>query len=188
MPVVGEGDTFCCNRMFLWDDLCFTPTFYACNARSIFRGLAFVDSPSQIAKFLLFQRNKVDDESFYNFIDGWIPAQKWGDAPLLNGALFQSGASIAFIMVQLAVWLGYTQISLLGVDHKGVGHCFDPDATKSAGFVTQRDEKVLPRWANLLEKCDDKGIDLIDCTPDGYLSEKGVLAYVPLEEILHGIS
>ena len=174
MPEVGKHHTFCCTRMYLWDGLCFTPTYYACNLELVHMGIEPQDPPFEKLKFAI----SFDGEISY----GWYSYTKSPDEPIsMDSEILRSGGTMPFIATQIAVRLGYKNIYYLGVEQTGRGHCFDPEG-KVHPFIPHRPFKMTDRWSEMKELYEKNGITLRDCTPNGKLNE--ILGYKSLEEVL----
>lgn len=84
--------------------------------------------------------------------------------------------------LQLAAWMGFEEFYLLGNELTMDGYVFDGSAHRG-GFGEYYDS-VIPGYAQAREDLEAAGRKLVDCTPDGRLSQEGVLDYVPLKEVL----
>jgi len=181
MSYVGENDTFACNRLVLWDGLTFTPKFYSVSYANTKRNLEFLDAPASAERFLMYTPRDYP----VAVPEGWIPVMKEGKAPLIEGDPVRSGGTTPYMLVQMAAWMGYTNIYLLGVELSGTKHVFDPEGLAGSWpFSPTRDSKLLPRWRDLQAALNQRHIRLTDCTPKGRLSIENILNYMPLEEVL----
>ena len=172
MPMVGQYDTFCCNRMVQWDGLCFVPTYYACNYNIVRLGIEPINPPYKQAKFII----SLNGETLL----GWSPFTKDPNAPLLmHGEPLSSGGTMPYLMAQIAVRLGYRELYFLGIEQGGEGYCF---GLKDKPYRRRNYEKLFARWKELKDFCESDGVHLTDCTPDGQLNK--ILGYIPLEKVL----
>tara|TARA_Y100000310_G_scaffold260629_2_gene269671 strand:- start:9987 stop:10592 length:606 start_codon:yes stop_codon:yes gene_type:complete len=173
--------TFCCNRFEQWEARDFTPTYYICNASVVSRGLEPTHPPFRREKFLVSAR-----KDKLNWFEGWHSVYKQRDHDLLlpghEGLLtVKSGASMAAIMAQVAVWLGYNELYFLGIEQRGRGHVFDLKGEGTV-FLASADDALFGIWQSIKDTYEGLGVKLRDCTPDGRLND--ILEYVPLEEVL----
>ena len=85
---------------------------------------------------------------------------------------------------QLALWMGFTELYLLGNDLSQTGQAWD----KETGTTK------FPRNVRSTVECADRmnrdiwrnGRKMYDCTPGGRLSVEGAVEYIDLEEVLEG--
>jgi hypothetical protein len=173
--------TFCCNRIHQWKDLPFTPTFFSCEYHALDR-VSPVPSCDEI-RFLIYRSKEV-------YIDdgNWVHVSKQkkrigcfdNDPEYVCAAL---GTSVG-VDAQLAAWMGYDPIYLLGLDHApNTGYCFRPEARRTFLFG----DKVSEQWDNLKTAFYEAGRHIYDCTPMGGLNQNGPLEYRVLGGVL-GVS
>lgn len=81
--------------------------------------------------------------------------------------------------MQLAMWMGFTEIYLLGVDGTDSGHMYDAGDRRPMSMTG-----ILDPWYKLAAA---QVPGLKDCTPGGRYNENGVIEYVPLAEALNGV-
>ncbi len=175
MPEVGKHPTFCCTRAYLWEGLCFTPTYYACNFSLVVDDhLEPEKPPNKKGKFII----SINGET----LQGWKRYIKSGDTPLaMKGRLVRSGGTMPYITAQIAVRLGYRDLYFLGIEQNGQGHCFDPEGNHHP-FIAPTEIKRIERWTQLKEFYESHGVRLHDCTPSGKLNN--ILGYTQLENAL----
>lgn len=112
-----------------------------------------------------------------------VPPQ-WGVALLKNTgqtgfdpdpSCIRTGASSAYQAVHCAIHAGARRIVLLGVDMTE-GHWFGAHPDE----MEQGCEQMLPCWPTLIPALEDRGIEVINCSPDSRLEcfEKRDLAAV----------
>jgi len=170
---------FCCNRMVQWKDLPITPTYYACNLTKVDEGSEPASPPHQKAKFLCTYREESRD--------GWTMVRKGRQKPLagLGDSLpfVRTRGTMAFVMVQIALWLGFEELYLLGAEQRGIGHVFDPEG-KVTPFMPVEETQMEQEWKTLKEYAESAGRSLLDCTPGGRLN--AILGYEPLRRVLNG--
>lgn len=177
LPRLRDEDTFGCNRLLLWKDLPFTPLFYACNHRRIATGVETSIENMKGNRFVVSYQS--------GGLPGWVAVHKKSDVPFggINGVVQPvcGGGSMALIMAQISAVLGYTEIYLLGCEQRAGEHVYGYTAID---FVPPPDMDLFRLWANLKQEYSDSGISLMDCTPNGRLSQTDTLDYANLEVIL----
>jgi len=177
-------DTFGVNQLDLWEDLPFTPTYYAGNLTEVVCGYTPIDPRCLKQKFVFY--NPRDDVTV--FPEGWIPVPKrmrftqYDDEMVGLGVTLPripGGGTITLTLVQWALWMGYREVYLLGVDqHNGGKVLVNKDHQQSLGIAIN-----LIRWQAwewLREYCEDNGVIIKDCTPGGALTERKILEYQDL--------
>ena len=160
-----EGEqTFTCNRFSDWEGA-FVPTYHICSKAMVDKGYEPSDPPFQRYKFIAGYGDGA--------MDGWVYVRKGRNRPL--GGLgetidhVRTKASQVFVMTQVALWLGYRDIRLMGVEQKGDGHVFDPEGT-FVPFIPAPKGQVVYEWAKLREYAEADGATIADLTPDGMLA------------------
>ncbi len=93
---------------------------------------------------------------------------------------FTIGASSTGSGVQLALWMGYERIYLLGNDLSPDGHVWDPEDTR----ITQHWGQITAAWQQIRDDVFNAGREIYDCSPGGRLSREGVMEYRDLESVL----
>jgi hypothetical protein len=184
-----QEETWTVNRMRHWEGLPFTPTVH-CIAepgpvmewgRAINHVYDFPEALNRIAvnwwpvtaPGWLWCPKAPDDiqcrwEGYFGTGDFLPPIPTAWASPLTVG--------------QVALWMGYTEIYLLGCDTSQEGQAWDPVAGRTA-----RERNIR----SILECAERAGRDvkrsgrkLMDCTPGGRLNREGALEYIPLEDVL----
>ena len=172
--------TFACNRFVRWQGA-WTPTYYACSANAIIKGVEPAEPPFKESKFLVSRRR----DQLASFNGDWVKVyKKESFPPLMSGATelnVMGGATMVGVMAQLAIWLGYEQLYFLGIEQQPGGHVFDPMGSKMPYFIPDEAE-LFKRWAELKSIYEAVGVRLRDCTPRGRLNE--ILGYQLLKEVL----
>jgi hypothetical protein len=85
-------------------------------------------------------------------------------------------------IAQLALWMGFTELYVLGCDITQQGQAWD----------REKGTTKFPRNIRSIVECADRmrsqiwlnGREIYDCTPGGRLSREGVLPYKDLAEVL----
>lgn len=166
--------TFACSHYFRWKEGPM-PSFYVVNEErhcAEWQERGFDGARASVAKFVL---------DWQPARAGWIglPAHHYrylvhrdglGEYPMTHNG---HGGPVAAI--QIARWLGFDRFYLLGCDATKEGHVYDK-ATRTVGFSQMAEE-----WAAVSRALPGQ---VMDCTPGGQLSARGILSYVPLEDAL----
>ena len=178
--------TFSGSRWFLWPGH-WTTTFYILTERKqagLWQERGFQNATAEEAKFFV---------NWQPCPDGWVevprpPAQShdvlnfgtqglWSCPKITDiGPHLHHGKDTPLAMAQVARYMGFGQMYLLGCETEGAGRSYpdEPRRTHAPGIMDayyQRAGRELP---------------ITDCTPGGRLSREGILKYVPLEEVLNG--
>lgn len=178
--------TWACNNWFSWMNA-FVIEHYTVSYQ-VFTGMVsdpFNRPPSNHIRGEQFLHYIIDPMDLIE-VSGWVHVQvdNLDSPPAFTEPLLtlQHGGSTPHINAQLAAWMGYTEIYMLGCEQTD-GYVYDPEANrqanKSAGFYIRQKQQLFEDLAGQLY---NQGVNLRDCTPDGALNE--VLGYVPLEEVL----
>ena len=176
LPVLKDKHTFSCNRLQQWDQLRFSPTYHACNINTVRKGIE-PDMPR-------FKRHKfiVGRERDFGYHDtsGWVEVTKSLAEPAgidhINPVA--TGASMSYIIAQIAVWLGHRKIYLLGCDTKEGPRVFESEPNTHLVSPNYKE-----RWQELKKFFTANGITIRDCTPDGALND--IVGYTPLAKVLN---
>lgn len=186
LAALGYEDTLGVHNLPLWDDLPFTPTYYAIHEKHQIEAIENYDWPGwDMKKFVIYWR-PVRRE-------GWQWVAK---APVdlnifdvgfcgLDDELppIPSGICIPLSACQLLAWMGYTEFYFLGCELTIKGECYDTDYERRVrGESWSR--KAQGAFTVARREIERAGRTIVDCTPGGRLSENGILDYVPLEEVL----
>ena len=178
---LADKTTFSCNRICLWEERPFKPTYYACSANAVIRDIEPIDPPVVSRRFIV-SRRRDQLEGW----DGWDAVYKKEKHGLLmpgdTELLVQGGSTMSGIMIQLAAWMGYDEMYLLGVEQRGGGHVFDPDSQSKYTYVIADEDKLFNNWRNIKETYEAIGVSLRDCTPNGRLND--ILGYAPFEKVV----
>ena len=184
-----EEETWTCNRMRKWGDLPFVPTHHV------------VTEPGPIGAWGLFVNPIYDFPAVPNRIavmwwevnaPDWLWCPKapddvqvrwqgtWGMGDYLPPV--PTAWASPLTVTQLALWIGFTEIYLLGVDTTQTGQAFDPKygRTQKARNITS----ILECAARMASDITRAGRKFVDCTPGGRLNQEGAVSYIPLEEVL----
>lgn len=183
---LDKENTWMCNNWIAWDkhEELFGPTHYTVSYQVFMEWVdTFAGTPPVWKERFL---HYIIDPMDLIEVSGWVHVQvdNLDSSPALTEPLLtlQHGGSTPHINAQLAAWMGYTEIYMLGCEQTD-GYVYDPEANrqanKSAGFYIRQKQQLFEDLAGQLY---NQGVNLRDCTPDGALNE--VLGYVPLEEVL----
>lgn len=174
--------TFGCNRLILWNECPFIPTYYACSASAVIKDVEPRNPPYKRHKFMVSRmRDQLEGWT------GWTRVYKKEEHDLLENAptediLVRGGATMAGIMAQLAAWMGYRELYFVGIEQKGAGHVFDPNGEAKMYYFIPDEDKLFANWRHIKDFYEERGIKLRDCTPDGRLND--ILEYQDLSEVL----
>jgi hypothetical protein len=177
------------NRMKLWGELPFTPTHH------------FITEPGPVGDWgrIIFPQYDFPDALNRIVINWWpVTAPGWLWCPKApddiqvrwEGAFgmddflppLPTAWASPLTATQFALWLGYTEIILLGVDTTQKGQAWD----------RERGRTQQPRNIRSIVECAERlsrevwrhGRKLYDATPGGRLNEEGATRYIDLEEFL----
>tara|TARA_Y100000310_G_scaffold260629_2_gene269672 strand:- start:10589 stop:11407 length:819 start_codon:yes stop_codon:yes gene_type:complete len=84
--------------------------------------------------------------------------------------------------VQLALWFGFTEIYMLGIDTTQDGQAWDVEAGRTANIRSVT--SILECADRMQYQMRLKGRVIYDCTPNGLINREGVLPYRDLEDVL----
>ncbi len=174
----------------------FVPTYYAV---SDFRETQSQDSVHKLERVL--GNKKI--EAYFSLneaqkpidVPGWthIPRLARNDHCLHQGHMEGLGDTFEHIHaahdacgeipLQLGLWMGFTKIYLVGCDYTPGGHFYDHEARFSGGS-SKKQGRVLQSFRVANEFMGKAKRQLISCTPKNELTAKGILPYIPLEEVL----
>ena len=188
LPLMEHEATWTVNRMAQWD-LPFTPLFHGVAEPAPIIGWGGQVNPT-------YDYPKVKNRIAVNWWKVTAPGWRWvakapDDVQVRWHGVFGLGDTLPPIptawaspltLTQVALWLGFTQIYILGCDTTQQGQAWDVDK----GRTTE------PRNIRSIVECADRmkfeiwkaGREIWDCTPGGRLNEEGALPYKSLEEVL----
>lgn len=192
LPLLGrlkQTYTFTCNRMKLWGDLPFTPFIHCVTEPG-----PMIDFGRRIHPSYDFPtaQNKIACIWWPVTARGWLWAPKAPDDLQVRWVgTFGMGETLPPIptawaspltITQLALWMGFTEVVLLGVDTTQQGQAWD----------TVEGRTAKPRNIRSIKECADRmyrdmkrnGRSLLDATPGGRLNVEGCIPYVDLQEVL----
>lgn len=113
--------TFGLNRIYLlFDKISFTPTYYVCVNELVLEQFAHEIAKLEMQKFLNWNRR-----SFFDFNDSTTSFIRVS-LSLMDGfndsvaKPFYSGGTVTYVAIQLASFMGFSEIYLIGVDHSFV--------------------------------------------------------------------
>lgn len=185
-----EGEyTFTCNRAHLWKELPFTPFVH------------YVSEPGPLVAWGAGVGSNYDFPEAQNRIaciwtrvtaPGWLWLPKapddiqlrwqgaWGMGDFLPP--IPTAWASPLTMSQLALWMGFTEIIILGCDISQTGQSWD----------REKGTTKFPRNIRSILECADRlsrdvwrhGREIWDCTPGGRLNVEGAMKYRDLEDVL----
>jgi hypothetical protein len=173
-----EGrQTFGINGLCFWEDLPFVPIFYSCQNNVVGRGESPDDPPFTDYRFMITRAGQHVE------LPNWVQVCKqrerigcFDDDPKY---LLHASTTGAGMPAQIAAWMGFDPIYLLGVDHReGSAYCYSPNVRRPHKY----DERKMDQWVTLAEAFARAGRNLYSSTPMSGLN--GILEYVPLEDAL----
>ena len=191
MDALANEDTFCCNRMMLWDGLPFVPTYYGVtepfNAENLHRyeKLTTAHWPCPDPIRFVVHPEPVD-------YDGWIWVEKEQDSGSLqmqrHGLAglqddlepLKTGRHSPLTLSQIAIWMGYREIIFIGIDFSPVGYVFDVNADpgQTATHRARQGAAAAHKMANAAFT--EAGGQFWDCTSPQAMP----VPYKPIEELL----
>jgi len=184
---LGDEDSFGTNQLDFWEDLPFIPKYYAGNLVEVMTGYTPIEPRCRSDKFVFYNPN--DDLTCMP--SGWTPVAKrmrisqYDDEIVGLGhtlPLIPGGGTITLTVAQWALWMGYREIYLVGVDQKNGGvPLIRTGHPLSLGIVMNFIRWQAWEW--LKAYCDDHDVVLKDCTPNGALTERKILEYQDLRYV-----
>ena len=192
LPLLGalEGKfTFTCNRMAQWKDIPFTPFVHCITEPSPV--LDYGKSIIPVYDYPLAQ-NKVACIWWPVWAKGWLWCPKASDDIQVRwSGTFGMGETLPPVptawaspltITQLALWMGFSEIFLAGVDTTQVGQAWDAEQGRTARERNIR--SILECAERIGRDVKRHGRIIRDCTPGGRLNKEGALEYLALEEVL----
>ncbi len=189
LPKLAGEYTFTCNRMKLWGELPFTP-FVHC-----------VTEPNPVINFGQRIKSLYDFPGAKNKVaciwwpvtaKGWLWMPKasddiqvrWNGTWGLGDHLppVPTAWASPLTITQLALWMGFSEVYLLGVDTTQQGQAWDVDQGRTAKPRSIR--SILECAERMSRDIKRSGRQFWDCTPGGRLNREGAIAYRSLEEVL----
>jgi hypothetical protein len=119
----------------------------------------------------------------------WIPRRY--DASVTSGGVpgldtvippLVSGGSGIGTAMQLALWMGYQDIYILGSEFTETGYVWDPNASRN--FRRKTGNTSVRAMSAIATAASNHGRRIIDCTRGGRLNTDKALPYKSLEEVL----
>lgn len=168
----GISPTFGCNKLGYWANAPRT-TFYACNYNKVIKGEVPDPNPTD-HKFIVGVQDSFKERIQW---PDWVWVTRGRDVPDTFGAM-------TLICSQIAYYLGFREIYLLGCDQTDTGSIFDPkdDRLRDAPLGTVFQD-ALPWWEEFRKFVEPEGV-IYDCS-GGRLSD--VMPYKPLEAVLSNV-
>lgn len=195
LPLLGalkDEFTFTCNRMKRWGELPFTPFVHCVTEPGPVLGFGerinpiydFPEAKNKVAciwwpvwaKDWLWMP-KAPDDIQVRWSGTWGMGERLPPVP----TAWASPLTIA----QLALWMGFTELYLLGVDTTQQGQAWDMERGRTA---KERNIRSILECAERMQRDIARhGRTLRDCTPGGRMNLEGCIPYLPLEEALHAV-
>jgi hypothetical protein len=178
-----DEDTFACNRMPLWTQLSFVPTYYGITEPYNAEQIDYYDEITQVWAPKMPIRFVVHPEPVDK--DGWTWVEKESeDGPLamvihgyagIQDTLFplKTGRHSPLTLSQIAAWMGYREIYFVGTDFWPKGYVFDLDA--DAGQTVTNRSVQAAAGSHLRARQDFAAVGgvMFDCTPGGFMNATG---------------
>jgi hypothetical protein len=183
--------TFTCNRMKLWKELPFTPWVHC-----LTEPWPIVDWGRAVGNLYDYKEasNRIACAWFPVVAPGWQWLPKaaddiqcrwqgyWGTQDFLPPLPTAWASPIT--IGQLALWMGFTELYLVGCDTTQDGQAWD----------VEKGRTKFPRSIRSILECADRayrdvkraGRILNDCTPGGRLNMEGAIPYRDLKDVLDG--
>ena len=182
--------TFTCNRIKLWKELPFTPWLHAVTEPGPFlawgRAVARTHACPEA-------KNHVGCCWFPVNIPGWHWLPKAPDDIQARWqGVFGMGDHLPPIptawaspltIAQLALWMGFSELYLLGVDTTQTGQAWD--RSKGTTKFPRNIRSIVESADRLRSQVWLNGRKIYDCTPNGRFSQEGVMPYIDLAEVVH---
>lgn len=192
LPMLGvlkDSFTFTCNRMGQWKDLPFVPFIH-----SITEPSPVLDYGRAILPLYDFPmaKNKVACIWWPVWAKGWLWCPKasddiqvrwsgtWGMGDTLPP--IPTAWASPLTITQLALWMGFKEIVMLGVDTTNQGQAWDPVEGRTARERNIR--SILECAERIGRDVKRNGRAIWDATPGGRLNREGALEYRALEDVL----
>ncbi len=183
-------DTFGTNKLELWSELPFTPTYYCCNFTEVYSGYSPREPRVKRERFLF----KFEEQDDFEVEDGWTVVTKrvresFSDMEMrgLDDVLepIPGGGTIPLTVAQLALYMGYRELYFLGVDQSD-GTAYDPNQRINRHGPEGVNSIKWKVWPAFKEYCESNGVRVRDCTPGGGLNH--ILEYESLGAVLQSKS
>lgn len=178
--------TFAGSRFFEWKEG-WTPSFYVLTERqqaTEYQERGFENATATVARFFV---------NWQPAPDGWVAVPRpphhahdvlhYGMLGLLGvceqaqdlGPHLHHGKDTPLAMAQLAHYMGFAEMYLLGCESTKGGHQYDAGHMR----IVRADGLIDPYYERAARE-----LPIKDCTPGGNLSQRGILEYIPLDEVL----
>lgn len=192
LALLEKEHTFACNRMPLWKELPFTPTYYGLTEPMNAQQIEYYDRITSERWGDKVQRFVIHPEQIDK--PGWTWIQKEKDeGPLamrLHGltgfgdtlAPLKTGRTSPLTLLQVAAWMGYREFYFLGIDFWPKGYCFDPEADPGVTVHERTLKGVADSLRVAKQVVEENGGIMVDCTYQGKMNK--VLGYKPLSEVI----
>ena len=186
---MDDEHTWTVNRIYQWKEIPFTPTYHSVAEPGPLAAWGAVVFP---AYNFPTARTRIAINWWPVTAKGWLWCPKapddiqvrWEGAQGLSDTLAPIPTAWASPLTcsQLALWMGYTEVYILGCDTTQVGQAWDKEKGRTARPRNIR--SILESAERLHRDVKRAGRTLIDLTPGGRLNTEGALEYRELEEVL----
>ena len=161
--------TFCSNQYFLNPGIQWSPTFYAIEDRKGFRHhkqLMVSKVPASTVSFFEVGREGIKPNSHCFRIVRNPNRLRFSDDPVKQ--IF-SGFSVTYMQMQIAAYLGFSEINLIGCDHSH-GHFCDEDKYHQGKRHNRLRLDLTRRFIQFgVDWLLKRGVTVMDFTPNGQL-------------------
>lgn len=200
LDLIMNEDCFAANRIFnIFDRTSWRPTYYVVDD---WHGISTDEANALTIPYLFFgdyffRKHKIKNPNsivFYGHRTLDLNIDSFGFSDDISKEIF-IGATVTFVAIQIAVYMGYNEIILLGMDHSFVyetdnkgnikrndnvlkSHFFeDKGATRIIGNI----EGMNNAYQSAKNYCDDHNIRILNATRGGALE---IFTRVSLDEII----
>ena len=191
LPKMVDEYTFTCNRMRQWGDVPFRPYIHCITEPGPIQSWGYGISPLYDYPEA---QNRVACMWWPVVAPGWLWLPKanddiqlrwWGPQGLDDRlSPLPSAWASPLTIAQLALWMGFKKIYLLGVDTTQQGQAWDVE--KGRTKKPRNIRSILESADRLHRDMRRAGRELWDCTPGGKLNGDGLIPYADLKEVLNG--
>jgi hypothetical protein len=184
MDALADEDTFTCNRMPLWTDLPFVPTYYGVTEPANAENLDYYDNmtkefwPCPDPLRFVVHPTEVKRHGWI-----WVPKEFEG-GPLAMAShgirgmgdtlgRLKTGRHSPLTLSQIAIWMGYREIIFIGIDFSPKGYVFDLEANPGQTVTHRAIYGAQRSHVRAYSDFTANGGVMWDCTPDGAMNDVG---------------